>query len=130
MSIGSRIRESRKRAQLTQGQLAAKVGMSQGALSELETGASEGTTLIASFAAALGVNALWLETGKGLTAPQAGEALTPPVAHREPRMVLAYDDEETLLDLYRRSDERGRKAILMLARTEGGMVSDDARNYG
>lgn len=45
-------------------------------------------------------------------------------------MVLAYDDEETLLDLYRRSDERGRKAILMLARTEGGMVSDDARNYG
>lgn len=65
MSIGSRIKEARKHAKLSQKALAQKVGMSQSSLSELETGESSGTTLIASFAAALGVNALWLETGKG-----------------------------------------------------------------
>lgn len=39
--------------------------MAQATLSELETGESAGTTLIASLASALGVNPLWLETGKG-----------------------------------------------------------------
>ncbi|MDN4036783.1 XRE family transcriptional regulator [Massilia sp. YIM B02443] len=65
MSIGSRIREARRAAKLTQKALAQKVGMGQASLSELETGESQGTTMVASFAAALGVNALWLETGKG-----------------------------------------------------------------
>lgn len=65
MSIGSRIREARRAAKLTQKALAQKVGMAQASLSELETGESQGTTMVASFAAALGVNALWLETGKG-----------------------------------------------------------------
>jgi len=65
MSIGSRIREARLAAKLTQKALAQRVGMAQASLSELETGESQGTTMVASFAAALGVNALWLETGKG-----------------------------------------------------------------
>ncbi len=65
MSIGSRIREARKNAGLTQKQLCSKVGMAQGSLSELETGASIGTTNIATLANALGVSALWLETGRG-----------------------------------------------------------------
>lgn len=65
MSIGSRIREARQAAKLTQKALAQKVGMAQASLSELETGESAGTTLVASLAAALGVNPLWLETGKG-----------------------------------------------------------------
>jgi len=65
MSIGSRIREARRAAKLTQKALAQKVGMAQASLSELETGESQGTTMIASFASVLGINALWLETGKG-----------------------------------------------------------------
>jgi len=65
MSIGSRIKDARRAAKLTQKALASKVGMSQASLSELETGESQGTTMIGSFAAALGVSALWLETGKG-----------------------------------------------------------------
>lgn len=65
MSIGSRIREARRAAKLTQKALAQKVGMTQGALSELETGESQSSTLLPSMAAALGVSALWLETGKG-----------------------------------------------------------------
>lgn len=65
MSIGTRIKEARIEKDLTQKQLAAKVGIKQPTLSELERGDSAGTTMVASFAAALGVNALWLETGKG-----------------------------------------------------------------
>lgn len=70
MSIGTRIKEARRAAKLTQKALAQKVGMAQGSLSELETGESQGTTMIASFAAALGVSALWLETGKGPMTPE------------------------------------------------------------
>jgi SOS-response transcriptional repressor LexA len=79
MSIGKRIKEARRAAKLTQKGLAAKVGMSQGALSELETGESNSTTMIGSFAAALGVNALWLETGRGPMALtlQAGDVRAP-----------------------------------------------------
>ena len=65
MSIGTRIKEARRDRKLTQKQLADKVGIKQPTLLELENGDLTGTTLIASFAAALGVNALWLETGKG-----------------------------------------------------------------
>lgn len=65
MSIGTRIRAARKQAGLTQKQLSERVGMSQPALSELETGESVSTTNLASIAYILGVNAFWLETGKG-----------------------------------------------------------------
>ena len=65
MKIGQRIREARKAAGMTQDQLAAKVGMRQNSISELEKGDSAGTTNVAKFAQALRVNALWLETGMG-----------------------------------------------------------------
>lgn len=120
MSIGERIREARKRAKLTQKQLATKVGISQGALSELETGESEGTTYVASFAAALGVNALWLETGKGLPGPGAVDVRR----ERTARMILAYDDEAALLDLFRRTDDRGRFEIVKLATREADRTGD------
>jgi phage repressor protein C with HTH and peptisase S24 domain len=72
MSIGSRIKEARLGAKLTQKELARRVGMAQASLSELETGESQSTTLVASLAAALGVSALWLETGKGQMGEGAG----------------------------------------------------------
>ena len=65
MSIGTRIKEARKDAKLSQQKLADKVGIKQSTISELETGESAGTTMLATFASILGVNALWLETGKG-----------------------------------------------------------------
>lgn len=65
MSIGTRIKEARLLKKLTQKQLADKVRVKQPTLSQLESGKSEGSTLIASFATALGVSAYWLETGKG-----------------------------------------------------------------
>lgn len=85
MSIGSRIREARRAAKLTQKELAQKVGMAQASLSELETGESQRTTLTATFAAALGVSALWLETGKGAMAAdsQAPSGSTSPFVDAE-----------------------------------------------
>ena len=65
MSIGTRIKEARSEKGLSQKALADAVGMRQPTLSALESGKTQGTSLIATFAAKLGVNALWLETGKG-----------------------------------------------------------------
>ena len=65
MAIGNRIKEARKEKGLTQKALADSIGMAQATLSQLETGSSAGSTLLASIATKLGVRALWLETGKG-----------------------------------------------------------------
>lgn len=65
MSIGKRLYEARKEAGLTQNQLALKSGVKQPTISELERGDSQSSGSLAQMAAALGVNALWLETGKG-----------------------------------------------------------------
>lgn len=84
MSIGTRIKEARRDKKLTQKQLADKVGIKQPTLSELENGDSAGTTMVASFAAALGVSALWLETGKGDKHPPM-----------ELKKVVAVDENDT-----------------------------------
>lgn len=65
MNIGDRVREARKEKGLSQGKLAAKVGIRQPTLSDLENGESSSTGHIAQIAAALDVSALWLETGRG-----------------------------------------------------------------
>lgn len=122
MSIGSRTREARKRAKMTQGALASRVGMKQSSLSELETGASNGTTMIASIASTLGVSALWLETGKGPMVLSSADGHTEGL--KLARMVLAYDDESGLLDLFRRTDDRGRYEITKLAISESKRVID------
>jgi phage repressor protein C with HTH and peptisase S24 domain len=71
MSIGARVKQARKAAKMTQGELGDRSGLKQSTISDLEVGKSQGTTYIASLAAALGVNALWLETGRGSMAPSA-----------------------------------------------------------
>lgn len=118
MSIGQRIREARKSANMTQQQLAAKSGIGQAALSELETGESNGSKYLASIAAALNVSALWLETGRGLRTADTDDS-----RKKEAHMILAYDDEAGLLDLYRRTDDRGRFDIIKLATNEFARVN-------
>lgn len=75
MNIGQRIREARKAAGMTQGQLASKVGLKQNSISELEKGDSASTTHMAKFAQALRVSALWLETGAGRRAVTEGDQI-------------------------------------------------------
>jgi phage repressor protein C with HTH and peptisase S24 domain len=74
MSIGSRIKQTRKVIKMTQAELAKKSGLNQSTISDLEVGKSQGTTYLATLASALGVNALWLETGKGAMSPESVSA--------------------------------------------------------
>lgn len=69
MSIGARVKQARKAAGMTQIELAARAGLKQSTISDLEVGKSQGTTNVASLAAAMAVNPLWLETGKGSMSP-------------------------------------------------------------
>lgn len=74
MSIGARIKQARAAAKISQIELAARSGLKQSTISDLEVGKSQGTTAVASLAAALGVSPLWLEAGKGPMAPEQGAA--------------------------------------------------------
>jgi phage repressor protein C with HTH and peptisase S24 domain len=111
MSIGSRIREARQAAGLTQKALAQKVGMAQGSLSALETGDSQGTTMIATMAAALGVSPLWLETGRG---PMKGSEERDPLLGLKPgtfMRVEAVDEGDPRMALIPRVRLRLRAGI-------------------
>lgn len=91
---------------MTQEQLCEKVGMKQGSLSELENNESAGTTMIATFAAVLGVNALWLETGKGQKRPRLPD----------------FSDAAELLLLYGKSTEAGRQQIIAAAKVSEKII--------
>lgn len=71
-TFGGRLKLARKAAQLTQKQAAAKAGMSQGTLSDLENDGSTSSTYTARLAHAYGVNARWLADGEGDPVPVAG----------------------------------------------------------
>lgn len=65
LTFGSRLRSARKAARLTQKALAAKVGMSQSNLSEIENEEYPSSSFTAQLADALRVRALWLAEGRG-----------------------------------------------------------------
>lgn len=97
MSIGMRIKEARKEKGLSQQALAKAVGMQQPTLSALESGKTQSTSLIASFASKLGVNALWLETGLGPKYPDNQKDDTP--------------QEDGPLDLIPRTSKYGNSVV-------------------
>lgn len=97
MTIGQRIREARRAIPMTQDELASKAGIKQPTLSELERGDSTGSSYLPAIAAALGLNALWLQTGKGSKYPI--KSITP--------------KEMLLIAAYRESSEEGKTFIEM-----------------
>lgn len=97
MTIGERIKAARKAIPMTQGELAAKVGVKQPTLSELERGDSASSAHLPAIAAALGLNALWLQTGKGPKHPVS--SITP--------------KEMLLITAYREATDEGRTFIEM-----------------
>lgn len=109
MSIGTRIKERRKELKLTQGDLIKAVGIKQATLSELETGESSGSRYLASIAAALGVSAYWLETGKG--AKDVGAP--PPIQTEKKQHPLI----QNVIELMEKIDEDGKMAVLVAARS-------------
>jgi transcriptional regulator with XRE-family HTH domain len=65
MNLAERIQTARKHAALTQGGLAEKAGISQQAISRLETGEQKTTTDIVQIAVACGVRPEWLAMESG-----------------------------------------------------------------
>lgn len=65
LTLGERLRFARKRAGMTQAQLARLVGIKQPSIAQIESGETKGTVNAASLASALNVRALWLEKGTG-----------------------------------------------------------------
>lgn len=101
MSIGTRVRQARKAAKLTQLELAARSNLKQSTISDLEVGKSQGTTYLASLAATLGVSALWLETGKGPMSSGAATAVQAETEEENPFLSSAFpvrigDDSDTI----------------------------------
>lgn len=67
MGIGQRVKALRVASGLSQTALAKSIGLTQGALSQIETGSVvtiRGETLVR-LAGALGANAQWIQSGKG-----------------------------------------------------------------
>jgi transcriptional regulator with XRE-family HTH domain len=62
-TVGSRVRYVRKKLALSQTELAKQAGVSQPLISDLEANNVLKSGHVASIAAALGVRAIWLETG-------------------------------------------------------------------
>lgn len=89
MELKDRIKAARAHAQLTQGQLAEKVGMDQTSISNLERGKSQGSSYIAQIAAACGVSALWLADGSGkMESPDGNVQAGPPITSSTRRIEI------------------------------------------
>ncbi|RPE31705.1 XRE family transcriptional regulator [Acinetobacter vivianii] len=63
--LKDRLKEARKRAKKSQKDVVAAVGITQSALSQLETGLVSSSSHLPSIAKFLGVDAYWLQTGEG-----------------------------------------------------------------
>lgn len=112
MSFASRIRRARLHAELTQGELAARVQVQRSAVSHWENveGARPTGENLANVASATGVRFEWLATGRGPMRIQEDE--------QQPALVLsefAQDDlESRLLQAIRQLAVRKRKVIVEL----------------
>ncbi len=97
-TIGSRIKLARERKGWSQAKLAARAGISQSTIGNIESGARQGASSLAGIAEALEVNYRWLHTGDGpqslLAAWPLSQAVLAALAAAEPAKV--YMAEQTL----------------------------------
>ncbi|WP_038344350.1 LexA family protein [Acinetobacter sp. A47] len=71
--LKDRLKEARKRAKKSQKDVVAAVGITQSALSQLETGLVSSSSHLPSIAKFLGVDAYWLQTGQGRAEPDSSQ---------------------------------------------------------
>ena len=88
-TLQKRLREARKKAGLSQSQVAKKIGISQPTYSELESGKSKSTTFLPQLAVLYNVSAIWLAEGKG-----TADAMFPAGWERVLRVIAAASPEE------------------------------------
>ncbi|MBQ9214192.1 MAG: helix-turn-helix transcriptional regulator [Neisseriaceae bacterium] len=75
-TIAERLRTRRKALNLTQKELAKKIGVSQGAIGQLESGRNQNTTKIYELAAALAVDTEWLLYGTQNSIDETGKKVS------------------------------------------------------
>lgn len=63
--MGTRVKFCREKRQMSQMDLAKKIGVSQGTIAHIESGRNQSTKYIVDLAKALKVSAEWLSEGKG-----------------------------------------------------------------
>lgn len=98
MTFGTRLKQAREQAGLTQESLATASGVKQGTISKIERGESESSTFVVQLAIACKVRIEWLALNTG---PMLDTRLPP--------------DEEALLGKYRGADAQGKTAIQRVA---------------
>lgn len=126
MTIGQRLKQVRKERGLTQVELAARVGMKQSTLSDLELGKSAGTTNLAVVASVLGVNALWLETGRGERVAVVAKGLTTD----EKRLIVDTPEEMRILTAFRLADQVALDTFNAVADAVFDRLEQARRNQG
>jgi transcriptional regulator with XRE-family HTH domain len=115
-TLAERLKWARKRAGLTQQQVAEAAGMTQPAYSDLESARSKSSALTASLADALKVSALWLERGVGTPEQPVAIRETAPTYRdgvNESELAVVIDAVETWLAESKRSLAPADKASLV-----------------
>jgi transcriptional regulator with XRE-family HTH domain len=87
-TLGQRVRWARERRGLSQHELAERIGVRQSTIGNIESGTRRRPREQRKLADALGVNELWLETGRGQRDRDAGD--TTRLSEDETDLILAY----------------------------------------
>jgi transcriptional regulator with XRE-family HTH domain len=105
MTLGQRIKDFRKKLDISQHELCLRSGVSQVSISRLESDLDKSSTRIGSLAHALQCNALWLQTGEG----------KPDLDYvAEEGFSKEYSKEtKIIIKLLESSDDRGREKALI-----------------
>jgi len=115
MELKDRLKYARKRAGLTQSELADKAGIKQASVSEIERGLSRTSAYLVKIATICGVDPLWLAEGVGFA--EAGER---PQAQEDPRMSSADQIRSMLARIGKGLPEDARNKIL--SAIDGGVL--------
>lgn len=75
-TLGDRLKKARKRARISQEELANKCNVSQGVISKIERGDQDRSTKTNEFAKILMCDPYWLATGEGEIIPSDGVGMT------------------------------------------------------
>lgn len=98
-TVGARVKAARDKAGMSQARLAAAVGVDQGTISNIERNITANSPHLVRIAAALGVDALWLSSGKGDMEPvgaRRANASFEAAAEAAPEHSLLQASEDTL----------------------------------
>ena len=115
-TLAERLISARTESGLGQDAVAREIGMSQQSYSDLETGKSKSTTRIGSLAHLYGVDAYWLETGKGRFRQDSPVRENRAVYYPEPPPIdQAHSPEERrMLRAFRALTDAQRRGLLAL----------------